>query len=254
MIGALAHVRLARRLVAAGASLMALLAAGPVSAQPAALRTASVWTEELPGDRLNRAVAGGKTTVILSAGSSLAVENHVEVARYVAQRVADELMNALVLPIAAGRPRDVGEVRDAVGRAIATVGFRNVVIVGDEETRVADTSLERIAATLDTEWQPKGARVFYVTAHEIRPGQGMTFNVDYLRRWASRTIPASRRKSVEDLSELRFVDQGGKWLRDSMIPAEDRPVVSAELGRVLVEQRVSSILNQIRALSPSHVR
>jgi hypothetical protein len=254
MIDAAAHVRPARIMVAALACLNVLLAAGAVLAQPAAPRAASVWTEDFPGDRLSRAVAGGKTTVILSAGSSLAVENHVRVARYVAQRVADELMNALVLPMAPGRPGGTREVRDAVDRAIVAAGFRNVVIAGDEDTSVGDTSLERIAATLDAEWQPKGVRVYYVTAHEMRPGQSMTFNSDYLRRWGSRTIPAARRKSVEDLSELLFVDQGGRWLRESMIPAQDRPVVSAELGRVLVEQRVSSILNQIRALSPSHVR
>ena len=82
----------------------------------------------------------------------------------------------------------------------------------------------------------------------------MTFNADYLRRWASRTIPAARRKLVEDHSELRFVDGDRKWLRDDMISVEDRAVVSAELGRILLEQRVSSILNQIRVLSPLHVR
>jgi hypothetical protein len=254
MIGTAARVRPARPLVAAATCLSALLGGGAVSAQSAVPRAASVWTEELPGDRLARAVAGGKTTAILAAGSSLAVENHVQVARYLAQRVADELMNALVLPIAPGGPGAARDMRDAVDRAIVTTGFRNVVIVGDEETRVGDTSLERIATALDAEWQPKGARVYYVTAHEMRPGQGMTFNSDYLRRWAARTIPASRRKSVEDLSELFYVDRERRWLRDDMIPAEDRAVVSRELGKILLDQRVSSILNQIRELSPSHVR
>ena len=48
---------------------------------------------------LTAAVASGKTTLIYSGGSSTAVANHVEVARYVARRVAEELANALVLPI-----------------------------------------------------------------------------------------------------------------------------------------------------------
>lgn len=205
-------------------------------------------------DARGRVVGSEKTTVILSAGSSLAVENHVEVARYVAQRVADELMNARVLPIAAGWPKTVRDVRDEVDRAIVSAKFRNVVIVGDESTGVGDTSLERIAATLDAEWQRKGARVLYVTAHEIRPGQDMTINADYLRRWASRTVPVARRKPVEDFSELLFVDGDHRWLRDDMIAAQDRAVVSAELGRLLVEQRVSAILTRIRELSPSHVR
>lgn len=225
-----------------------------VFAQSDTRRITSVWTKDFPGDLLSRAVGSGKTTVILSAGSSLAVENHVEVARYVAQRVADELMNALVLPIAADWPKTVRDVRDEVERAIVTAKFRDVVIVADESTRVGDTSLEQIAATLDAEWRAKGARVFYVTAHEIRPGQNMTLNSDYLRRWASRTVPAARRKPVEDFSELLFVDRDRQWLRDDMIAAQDRAVVSPELGKVLLEQRVSAILTRIRELSPSHVR
>jgi hypothetical protein len=253
MIAATAHGRFARLLVAA-TSLSVLLTAGVVVAQSNAPRITSVWTEDFPGDRLSRVVGSGKTTVILSAGSSLAVENHVQVARYIAQRVADELMNALVLPIAAGWPKTVRDVREEVERAIVTAKFRNVVIVGDESTSVGDTSLERIAAALDAEWQPKGARVLYVTAHEIRPGQSMTLNADYLRRWALKTVPATRRKPVEDFSELLFVDRGRQWLRDDMIAAQDRAVVSAELGKILVEQRVSAILTRIRELSPSHVR
>jgi hypothetical protein len=242
-----------------------LLPAAPARAQLPAPRPGSVWAEDFPGDGLKRAVEAGKTTVILSAGSSLAVENHVQVARYVAQRVAEELANALVLPITvspgSGTAASKGQTADAaleigaaVSRALAQGGFRHAVIIGDEQTTVGNSTLERIATTMDVEWQPKGVRVHYVTAHEMRPGQGMTFNGDYLRRWASRTIPAARRKSVEDFSELLFVDRDGKWLRDNMIPPEDRPVVSAELGRILLEQRVTSILNQIRALSPSHVR
>jgi hypothetical protein len=253
MMAAAAHVRFVCLLVVA-TCLSVRFTAGVVFAQSDAPRITSVRAEDLPAGLLSRVVGSGKTTVILSAGSSLAVENHVQVARYVAQRVADELMNALVLPIAAGWPKAVRDVRDEVDRAIVTTKFRDVVIVGDESTRVGDTSLERFAATRDAEWQPKGARVFYVTAHEIRPGQDMTLNADYLRRWASRTVSVARRKPVEDFSELLFVDRDRQWLRDNMIAAQDRAVVSAELGRILVEQRVSAILTRIRELSPSHVR
>lgn len=212
----------------------------------------SVWMDDYSGDRLKAAVAAGKTTLILSAGSSLAVENHVEVARYVARRVAEELTNALVLSITPG-PARADEITTALSRALIAGPFRDVVIITDESANVGDTTFDALANRLDREWQPKGVRVHHVTAHEIRPGQAMTLNSDYLRRWASRTIPAARRKSVEDFAELLFVDRDRRWLRDE-IPAEDRAVVSAELGRVLVEQRVSSILDQVRALSPRHVR
>ena len=74
-------------------------------------------------------------------------------------------------------------------------------------------------------------RIRYVTAHEMRPGQGMTINADYLRRWAGRTVPAERRKTVEDQAELLFVDPERKWLRPDMIAAEDRAVVTPHWAR-----------------------
>ena len=81
-----------------------------VSAQsPAKPSSRSVWMNEHTAGEIAAAVASGKTTLIYSGGSSLAVANHVEVARYVARRVAEELTNALVLPVdsdppAAGAP------------------------------------------------------------------------------------------------------------------------------------------------------
>jgi hypothetical protein len=39
-----------------------------------------------------------------------------------------------------------------------------------------------------------------------------------------------------------------------MIPVEDREAVTPALGKILLEERVSSILNQIRTLSPAHLR
>jgi hypothetical protein len=82
----------------------------------------------------------------------------------------------------------------------------------------------------------------------------MTINADYLRRWASRTVPPERRKAVEDEAELLFADPEHEWFRPDMISEEDRGVVVPALGRILLEQRVSAILNQIRELSPAHRR
>ena len=69
----------------------------PVAAH-AATPPRSVFIEDYSQAELEAAVASGKTTLIYSGGSSMAVANHVEVARYVARRVAEELGNALVLP------------------------------------------------------------------------------------------------------------------------------------------------------------
>jgi 4-carboxymuconolactone decarboxylase len=166
------------------------------------------------------------------------------VARYVARRVAEELANALVLPILDEPTAEF----ETVSRAIRSGGFTDVVIIADEGAGPDDRALTNLAERLEAQWQPSGVRIYYVTAHEERPGQGMTLNADYLRRWASRTVPPERRKAVEDQAELLFADPEHEWFGPEMISAEDRAVVVPALGRILLEQRVSSILNQIRAL------
>jgi len=213
----------------------------------------SVWTADHSQDEIEAAVAAGKTTVLYSGGSSMAVANHVEVARYVARRVAEELGNALVLPVMASAPSRRSAARGAPGgyeivsRALRESHFTDVVIIADEGTGPTDRSMEELAQRLKTDWSASGVHVHYVSAHERRPGQDMTINADYLRRWASRTVPVAQRKTVEDQAELLFVDSERKWLRRDMIAAENREIIVPALGKVLLEQRVSSILNQIRS-------
>ena len=219
----------------------------------AAAPTRSVFFADYSQEEIAAAVAAGKTTLIYSGGSSMAVANHVEVARYVARRVAEDLGNALVLPVAPDKPAARRQSASTIGayevvsHALHAGRFTKVVIIADEGTGPGDRSLEDLAQRLHADWRPSGVRVHYVTAHEIRPGQGMTINADYLRRWAGRTIPAEHRKAIEDEAELLFVDPERKWLRRDMIAAADRGVVVPALGKMLVEQRVSSLLNQIRS-------
>ena len=97
-------------------------------AAPALAQSPSVWIEDYSADAVKAAVAAGKTTLVHAGGSSLAVANHVEVARYVARRVAEELTNALVLPIVPDR----SDAYEVVNRAIATGGFKNVMVWGDD--------------------------------------------------------------------------------------------------------------------------
>ncbi len=213
----------------------------------------SVWTADHSPDEIEAAVASGKTTLLYSGGSSMAVANHVEVARYVARRVAEELANALVLPVTASAPSRRATARgspdgyEIVSRALRGSRFTDVVIIADEGTGPTDRSMEDLAQRLKADWSASGVQVHYVSAHEMRSEQGMTINADYLRRWASRTVPVEQRKPVEDQAELLFVDTERKWLRREMIAAENRAIVLPALGKVLLEQRVSSILNQIRS-------
>jgi 4-carboxymuconolactone decarboxylase len=133
-----------------------------------------------------------------------------------------------------------------VSRAIRAGGFTQVVIIADEGSGPDDRALADLEERLESEWSPSGVRVLRVTAHEERPGQGMTLNADYLRRWASRAVPPERRKAIEDQAELLFADAEREWFRPEMVAADDRDVVVPALGRILLEQRVTSILSQIR--------
>lgn len=235
-------------------ALVSLLFSGiavPLLAQTPAPR--SVWTADHSQVEIEAAVRAGKTTLLYSGGSSSAVANHVEVARYAARRVAEELGDALVLPVAASAPsgrsaaRSAADAYEAVSRALRTSPFTDVVIIADEGTGPTDRSMRDLAERLKADFSAAGVRIHYVTAHEMRPGQDMTINADYLRRWASRTVPVDQRKAVEDQAELLFVDPERKWLRRDVIAVENREIVVPALGKILLEQRVSSILNQIRA-------
>ncbi len=234
------------------AALMALACLPGISAwgQPAT-PSRSVWMDDYTPATLAATVASGKTTLIYSGGSATAVANHVQVARYVARRVAEELANALVLPIrsdvSGSRQSAAREASEIVSRAIRDGGFTDVVIIADEGAGPEDRTLSDLAQQLEAEWKASGVRILHVTAHEERPGQAMTLNADYLRRWASQTVPAERRKAIEDQAELLFADPEREWFRPDMISAADRAVVVPALGKILLEQRVSSILHQVRS-------
>ena len=211
----------------------------------------SVWTADYSAADLRAAVSAGRDTLIFSGGSSLSVANHVEVAKYVVRRVAEELGRALVLPVVPDSPGGGEKAYRDLSAALAAAPFVSVFVIGDEG---AVRENESLANTLSAEYKPRGIDVHYITAHEMRPGQGMTFNADYLRRWAGRTVPSERRKPIEDAAELLYVDPRHQWLRPEEIAPQDRAVVNPSLGRILLEERVSSILNQIRLVSPRHLR
>jgi 4-carboxymuconolactone decarboxylase len=239
-------------------SLASLLA---VSLSHAATLPRSVFIADYSPSELDAAIASGRTTLIYSGGSSMAVANHVAVARYVARRVAEELGNALVLPVTTDTPassrrgagRGASDAYDAVSGALHAGRFTSVVVIADEGAGPDDRRMQNLAERVRADWVASGLHVRFVSAHETRPGQGMTINADYLRRWGSKTIPAEHRKVVEDQAELLYVDPERKWLRRDMVAAADRAVVVPALGKMLLEQRVSAILNEIRSDAPHAV-
>src|SRR5262249_38506893 len=133
------------------------------------------------------AISSGKTTAIYYAGSTeqngphMALGKHNFIARYVAQRIAERLGNALVYPVMPFAPtgdvsKNTGHMRfpgsvsvsaetfAAVARDVAlsaiSAGFKNVVLMGDHGGD--QEPLKKVAEELNPEWSPKGVRIYYI--------------------------------------------------------------------------------------------
>ena len=222
---------------------------------PALAFAQSVFIADLTWPEVKQAIASGKTTAIYYAGSTeqngphLALGKHNVIARYVAERIALKLGNALVYPVMPFAPtgdhmKFPGSVNvsdqtfAAVAREVAAsalaAGFKNVVLMGDHGG--GQDALRQIAAELDREWVGKGARVYYI-------GDA------YYKSQAPHA-------GMEDTSELMFLDRESRWVRrDKLAAADKRSGVdgdprraSTELGKKFLDLKVDNAVAQIRSL------
>jgi hypothetical protein len=241
----------------------------------------SVWIEDYTGEEVVAAVSAGKTTLIYCGGAlhadgpAIAVGKHMRVAPRVAQRIAEELGNALVLPInpyaeasaQMARASTSGSViggtislspetyalvtKDVVNTALLAVrgsdglagtGFKTVLIMGDHSQ--GQDTLERAAKDLDREWRSKGVRVYYIDV--ARTGKRMM--EEHLEK-LNQNIPRARMTPIDDAAELMSVDTDHRWVREDKIPGDERKLVSPALGKIFVDFKVNSALQQIRKLT-----
>src|SRR5262250_2126818 len=147
----------------------------------------SVLIEDLTWTEVRDAIAAGKTTAIYYAGSTeqngpgLALGKHIFIAHYAAQRIAEELGNALVYPTMpyapAGDPIKktghmafpgtvsvsdetfVSVARDLARSPIAA-GCKNTALIGHHGG--GQQTLKKVAAALNTQWSPKGVHVYHI--------------------------------------------------------------------------------------------
>ncbi len=256
-----------------GAALAAALA---LVSGAAAAQSHSVFIEDLTWPEVKAAIAGGKTTAIYYAGSTeqngphMALGKHNFVARYVAERIAEKLGNALVYPILPFAPtgdalkpsshmRFPGSVTlsentfAAVAREVAlsaaTAGFKDIALMGDHGG--GQETLGRVAAALNTELALRGVRVHYIgdlyykSSDEVRA---------YLR---VHRLPPGNHASIEDTSELMFVDKAGRWIRKDKLALGteasgvegDPRQASAQAGKVFLDFKVDAAVAQIRRLT-----
>jgi creatinine amidohydrolase len=238
----------------------------------------SVWIEDLTANEVVAAVSAGKTTLIYCSGAlhsdgpAITLGKHIYVAREVAQRIAEQLGNALVLPINPYAPayqqltssspmfsivggtvslsdEAYGLVtKDVVNSAILAVkksaglvgsGFSNVMIMGDHNT--GQETLQRVAKDLDLEWKSKGVRVYYI---DVGPS-GKTLMMEHLKK-TNPGVPVARMTPIDDNSELMSVDRAR--VREDKIAAEDR-ISSPELGKIFLDFKVNTAVEQVRKLT-----
>ena len=156
----------------------------------------TVWLDDLTWTELRDRIRGGATTIIVPVGGTeqngphMALGKHNVRARYLAERIAGQLGNALVAPVVAYVPEGsvdppVGHMRfpgtitvppsafeatlESAGRSFRLHGFRDVVFLGDHGGYQKE--LRAVADHLNREWRGTGVRahaiVEYVRAAEV---------------------------------------------------------------------------------------
>src|SRR6476659_1561946 len=158
-----------------------------ISTPPAGAQARSVWIDDLTWPEVRDAIAAGKSTAIIFVGSSeqngphMAIGKHNFIARYAAQRIAEDLGDALVYPVipfaitgdAAAKtahmrfpgsvtlPPDVfSSVIRAVAQSALSAGFKLVALMGDHGG--GQEEMAKVAQALDAQTKKSGARVLYV--------------------------------------------------------------------------------------------
>jgi creatinine amidohydrolase len=228
----------------------------------------SVFIADLTWPEVRQAIASGKSTAIYYAGSTeqngphMVLGKHNVIAGYLGGRIAEELGNALAYPVLPFAPtgdhmkfpgsvtlsdKTFGSVTREVAASMLAAGFRNVVLMGDHGG--GQDALKQVAADLDKEWRPRGARVHYVPDAYYKAQEQIRA---YLLK---RNLPTGGHAGIEDTSELMFLDPQHKWIRRDKLAADknsgvdgDPRLASVELGKAFLDIKVAAAVAQIRSL------
>jgi creatinine amidohydrolase len=239
----------------------------------------SVYIEDLTWTEVRDAIAAGKTSAIIYAGSTeqngphLALGKHTFIAHYVAGRVAEELGDALVYPtmpfaptgdfvLKTGHLRFPGSVSvssdvflgviSQVALSAINAGFKQIYLMGDHGG--GQSELKLAADNLDEEWSSKGVRVRYVSDPYVKE---KAQSDQYLKE---HQIATDEHAGTDDTSEMMFLDSGHKWVRTDKLAVSDKAMepktgvegdptkATAAMGKVFLDYKVNDALAQIRAL------
>ena len=245
----------------------------------AAAATASrVLMEEMTTAEVRDAIQAGKTTVLIfnasteASGPHLALGKHIYRARYLGERIARELGNALVAPVMPFAPtademrfpgtinlspETFSRVNEDVADSMVKAGFKYIILMGDHGGD--QEPLKALASKLDEKYRPQGVRVFYSSDAYAKSDREIEA---YLKEHG---FPPSRHAGVADTSLLWAVD--AKYVRPDRIvvggpvPPAGSPLAlggagiegdprkaSQELGRMFLDWKVKNAVAEIRKL------
>jgi creatinine amidohydrolase len=248
-----------------------------IAVLPAHAEIRSVWIDDLTWPEVRDAIAAGKRTAIIYTGSSeqngphMVIGKHNFIAHYAAQRIAEELGDALVYPIMpfaetgnaaahTGHMRYPGsvtlppEVFYGVVRAVAqsalAAGFKVVALMGDHGGGQAE--LARAAKELDAQHRPDGARVLFIGDLYAKTDEQFT------EQLAKRGLPTNdTHAGIRDTSELLYLEKPEEWVRKDKLAAANESngvrgspaLASAEIGKLYLDLKVENAVKQIRSLT-----
>ncbi len=238
-----------------------------------------VLMDEMTTSEVRDAIRSGKVTVLIfnasteESGPHLVLGKHIFRARYLGERIARELGNALVAPVMPfaptgeeGKfpgtvnlsPETFSRVNEEVADSMAKAGFKYIILMGDHGGNQAP--LKELASKLDQRYRPQGVRVFYSSDAYGKSDQEIEA---YLK---DHGFPPSRHGGVADTSLLWAA--GAQYIRRDKIAMGDpieRPYPSQlslgpsgvegdprrsslELGRMFMDWKVKNGVKEIRKL------
>ncbi len=219
------------------ASLALFLAGAATAASP----PPAVLMEEMTFTEVRDAIRAGKTTVLVFNGSTeasgphLAIGKHNFRARYLGERIARELGNALVAPVMPFAPapslmkfpgtidlspETFAKVNEEVAASLVKAGFKNIILMGDHGGN--QEPLKKLAPQLDEKYRSQGARVFFSSGAYAKSDAEVEA---YLKEHG---YPPSNHAGIADTSELWAVDT--KYVRPDKIAMGDPINPTGEIG------------------------
>lgn len=262
-----------RRALAAGAALAAVMPA-LARAQTAA---PGLDIAEMTWPEVRDAIAAGKRTVIVPSGgleqngAHMILGKHDHIVRHAARRIAEELGDALTVPVLPFAPQGrfdppEGHLRfpgtigvteeafagmlDGIARSLRGSGFRLICFIGDHGG--SQRPQASVASRLTAEWRRQGVRVLAVDRYYATIAEQDA----WLKQQGETEATIGTHAGIEDTSELMSVHPAG--VRLSRLPARAEDIAatgatgdpsraSVARGEALLAMRIAAAVAQIRA-------